>query len=222
MKNITMLRGLKYPDEYMIKFFFKQKLHEKKGNVIEFGCSNGNNLSLFYQYGYSTAGVDYSLKNIQNANYNFSNIYESNANFSFFSENMLDYIQKKDTIKYDVFMIPNVISYLTKKEFISFLQTAKSNKIFTQGADFFLRTRTIRDYRFGLGTEVAPNSFQMTDNITGEANAICTCYEEHELLDLLKTHLNIKDFFIFYLDNQNYQSGRTILNADVVIWGKIS
>ena len=220
--NIQDIKGLKYPDEYIIKFFFKQKLNQKKGNVIEFGCSNGNNLSLFYQYHYTTSGVDYSQENIKNAIYNFSNIYNSDVTFSFYNENMLDYIQKDSDLQYDVFMLPNVISYLTKSEFISFLKNVQKNKIYKKNADFFLRARTIRDYRFGLGEEIEPGSFRMTDNTTGELNAICTCYEEHELLDLLKTYLSIKDFFIFYLDNQNDQSGRTILNSDIVIWGKIN
>jgi hypothetical protein len=45
--NIKKIEGLKFPDEYLIRFFFKNKLFNKKGDVIEFGCANGNNLSLF-------------------------------------------------------------------------------------------------------------------------------------------------------------------------------
>ena len=52
MINIKEIKGLKYPDEYFIKFFFKNRLQEKKDlTYLEFGCGNGSNLMLPYSYG---------------------------------------------------------------------------------------------------------------------------------------------------------------------------
>lgn len=38
------ISGLRCPDDYMIRMFFKLGLHMNTGSFIEFGCGNGNNL----------------------------------------------------------------------------------------------------------------------------------------------------------------------------------
>jgi len=58
------LKGLKFPDNAVIKFFFKERLGEKCGKVLEYACSNGNNLSLFASYGWECLGVDLNELNI--------------------------------------------------------------------------------------------------------------------------------------------------------------
>lgn len=219
--TIKNIKGLKYPDEYMIKYFFKERLFESKGKVLEFGCSNGNNLSLFYQYDYDTYGVDINEINIKNAKYNFENIYESEGSFTFYSDDMISFVQNNKDLEVDVFMIPNVISYISKEDFIKFLEISVENNIFKKGAKFFLRTRTRKDYRYGLGKKVAEDSYLMQNNITGEEGAICTCYQEYELIDILRKYLNLSNFSINHLDNQNCQNGETILNSDIAIWGDI-
>ncbi|MGB3750066.1 MAG: methyltransferase domain-containing protein [Arcobacteraceae bacterium] len=218
--TIKDLKGLKYPDEYMIKFFFKAKLFEKKGKVIEFGCANGNNLALFHQYNYDTIGIDYSKSATENAIFNFKNIYKSGGNYVFHSTDMLDFVNNNKSINADVFLIPNVISYISKNDFVEFLKISAKNNIYKKNADFFIRTRTKKDYRYGLGKEITKDSFLMETNITGENNSLCTCYDEYELILILKEHLNLKDFKVFSLDNQNDQ-GHKILNSDIAIWGKI-
>lgn len=219
--TIKDIKGLKYPDEYMIKYFFKERLFESKGKVLEFGCSNGNNLSLFYQYDYDTYGVDINEINIKNAKYNFENIYESEGSFTFYSDDMISFVQNNKDLEVDVFMIPNVISYISKEDFIKFLEISVENNIFKKGAKFFLRTRTRKDYRYGLGKKVSEDSYLMQNNITGEEGAICTCYQEYELIDILRKYLNLSNFSINHLDNQNCQNGETILNSDIAIWGDI-
>lgn len=220
--TIKDIRGLKYPDEYMIKFFFKEKLHINSGKVIEFGCANGNNISLFYQYDYDTIGVDLLQASIDDAKYNFDNIYDSKGNSKFICDDMLSFAKNNKDLNADVFMIPNVISYIKKSEFIEFLEVSRKNNLFKKDAKFFLRTRTKKDYRYGLGQEVEDSTFLMTDDVTGEEGALCTCYNEYELIELLKTHLNLENIVISHLDNQNLQNGRVILNSDIAIWGNIS
>jgi len=220
--TIRNLKGLKYPDEYIIKFFFKELLHTTNGKVLEFGCGNGNNLSLYYQYNYDIIGVDLFQSPIDEANYNFKNIYTSNSSFKFICTDMLSYVKNNKNINVDIFTLPNVISYLSKKEFEDFLILSKKNNIFKKNSKFFLRTRTQKDYRYGKGKEIEKDSFLMQDNTTGENGALCTCYSEYELIELLKKHLNLTSFVISHLDNQNLQNNRLVLNSDIVIWGTIS
>ena len=49
--KITELRGLRFPDDYIVKMFFKEGLHRAPGRVLELGCGSGNNLSLFSAFG---------------------------------------------------------------------------------------------------------------------------------------------------------------------------
>ncbi|HEB61691.1 MAG TPA: class I SAM-dependent methyltransferase [Bacteroidetes bacterium] len=220
--TIKDIRGLKYPDEYMIKFFFKENLHTRRGSVLEFGCANGNNIALFYQYDYDVTGVDLLQKSIDDAEYNLENVYDSKGSSSFVCDDMLSFAKSNKNLKVDIFMIPNVISYIKKSDFIEFLKVSQENNLFKKDAKFFLRTRTKKDYRYGLGEEIEENTFLMKDDITGEKGALCTCYNEYELIELLKKYLNLTNIVVSHLDNQNLQNGRILLNSDIAIWGNIS
>ncbi len=118
--------------------------------------------------------------------------------------------------------ISTIINYLTKDEFINFLKFTKDKKIYKDGADFFLRARSIKDFRFGKGELIGKNSYRLNEDITGENGAVCTCYQEFELVNILEEHLNLKDFRVFSLDNQNLHSDIIVNNSDIVVWGKIS
>ena len=117
----------------------------------------------------------------------------------------------------------NIVNYITTDDFINFLKGIVENNIIKRGADFFMRTRTIKDFRFGIGREVAENTYQMPDDytITGEAGCINRFYQESEMIELLKKELNLQEYKIFHLDCQNLQNGVTLLNSDIVIWGKV-
>lgn len=45
-KDLKLLRGLRFPDDYIVKMFFKEGLQHHPGKVLELGCGNGNNLIL--------------------------------------------------------------------------------------------------------------------------------------------------------------------------------
>ena len=71
--NFKNIQGLKFPDDYFVKFFFKKELHLKKNfTFLELGCSNGNNLLLGSLYNHSVVGVDLDEKLIEYAESNFT------------------------------------------------------------------------------------------------------------------------------------------------------
>lgn len=220
--TIRDIRGLKYPDEYIIKYFFKKNFQQIKGKVIEFGSGTGNNLSLFYQYDWDVLGIDIVESITNDAIFNFNHIYNASGTKQFYTSDMNEFILNNHNIQADVFMLPGVISYISKEDFIEFLKLAKEYQVFKKGANFFIRTRSKKDYRYGLGERMGNDSFLMTNNITGEEGALCTCYDEYELVLLLQKYLNLKDFQVLSLENQNEQQGDKLLNADIVIWGTIS
>lgn len=217
------LKGLKFPDIAVVKFFFKQRLHEKGGRVLEFACSNGNNLSLFASYGWECLGVDLSAQNVANGEFNFKNVLKAEK-FSFFNENILDFPKAHPNTKADVFLIPNVINYLPREDFIALLKNSREFGVYKENALFFLRTRSVRDYRYGLGEKIAHNSFLLTnDDTTGEKGCINTAYQDFELVDYLRTHLNLYDFKVLNYESTNIMGDdeRLVLDSDIVIYGRI-
>jgi len=218
------LKGLKFPDAAVIKFFFKEKLHLKAQKVLEFACSNGNNLSLFASYDYECLGVDLSKENLNNANYNFKEVIHAKK-YEFFNENILEFPCKHPQIKADVFLIPNVVNYLSREDFIKLLTLSKKHQMYKENALFFLRTRGIKDYRYALGEKIAHNSFKIdqNDKTTGEAGLINTLYQEYELVEYCKQYLGLYDFKVLSYESTNIMGDddRLVNDSDIVIYGKI-
>ncbi|VAW49910.1 hypothetical protein MNBD_GAMMA04-24 [hydrothermal vent metagenome] len=216
-------KGLKYPDEYFIKFFFKTELDKQSDfTFLEFGCGNGNNLLLPYQYGNHVVGVDLNASSIEHANDNFTMV-QNEHEFQFYAEDMRDFVLKHKSLQADVFLLPSVACYITRADFIQFLQSVKCNQLIKSSVPFYIRLRTPKDYRFGLGEALDKQTFKMpTPSGTGEDGALMVFYDEWELIDLLREHIQLKNFKVFSLDCQNEQAGKTILNSDIVIWGEVN
>lgn len=217
------IKGLKFPDNAVIKFFFKTNLHQKNGKVLEFACSNGNNLSLFASYGYECLGVDINQNNIQNANFNFKEILKA-KNFTFFEYDILHFAKTHPNIQADIFLLPNVINYFKRDDFLRLLESIKEYKAYKENALFFLRTRGVKDYRYGLGKQIGHNSFLLDcDDSTGELGCINTFYQEHELISYLQEYLGLYNFKVLSYENTNVmgKDERLVNDADIVIYGNI-
>ncbi len=220
--KIREIKGLRFPDPYIIKFFYKENLNELNGNVIELGCNSGNNLSLFYSYNFNVCGVDISKEAIQNAKFNFEKLFKNNNKFLFIQEDMrnIENIKKildKNFDKFNVLLIPNVINYLRKNEFETILN--KLHDLLEKKGKFFLRFRSPRDMRVAMGKKIGEDEYFMEDNLTGEGNTILSVYEESEMINLLNKYFKLYNVKIFHLYEENYHKDRKILNADIVIWG---
>ena len=224
--EIINFQGLKYPDDYFIKFFFKTGFQTKQNlKFIEFGSSNGNNLMLPYQYGHNVIGIDIEQESIDNAFFNFNHINKKHpSSFNFHVMDMRKFAQKTNVLEADVFMLPNIVNYISREDFYLFLKLMRENKNIKQNASIFIRCRTPKDFRFGLGTKIGYNAYKMedTDNITGEAGCLNTFYTEYDLISTLQKHLNLRDFTLLQCDFQNIQNGTIISNSDLILWGTIN
>lgn len=218
------LKGLKFPDSAIINFFFKNGLQNLTNqNVLELACSNGNNLSLFSSYENRCVGVDINPINIQNGEYNFKNVF-GYKNYEFHACDMFDFVSKNANFNADILLIPNVINYFLRADFLRLLRLLKENKIYKPNALFFLRTRSIRDFRYGIGKMVEKNCFKMADDydITGEAGCLNTLYQEHELVEILQNELSLNDFKILTYESSNIMKNEYLINdSDIVIYGRI-
>lgn len=130
---ISKIKGFKYPDIDLVRWFFKNNLDKlQNAKVLEFASHNGNNLSLFANYNYHCIGVELDQKNYENAIYNFRKIMKYNK-FEFYNENMLDFATNFKNLNANVFLIPNVINYISKDDFKNMLLNAKINHLYNYG-----------------------------------------------------------------------------------------
>ena len=226
---VGKVKGFKYPDVELVRWFFKSHLNELKDKkVLEFGCHNGNNLSLFASFDYECLGVELEAKNIENANYNFKEL-EKYEKCEFFNADIKEFAASQSGIEADVFLIPNVINFLTKDEFKSLLENSRKNRLYRHGGGafdyyhFFLRARSIKDHRYGLGKNLKNGSFLLDDDeFSGEKGLICTAYEEWELVELLQKYLKLYDFEVLTSENINIKDKIFIKDSDIIVYGKIS
>jgi len=220
---IPKIKGLKYPDEYFIKFFFKERLHEKTNlKFLEFDCGNGNNLMLPYQYNHEVIGIDYDKTLISYANENFRLLNFKNK-YSFYAEDMKSFAKNTHNIMADVFLLPSVIYYISREDFILFLENIVKNNNIKKETQFYIRVRSKKDFRFGYGEKIAENRYKLPLNsITNESNANIEFYSEYEILEILKEVLKLRQYKLFNLDCQNEHNGIIILNSDIVIWGIVN
>ncbi len=218
--HIKDLHGLKYPDEYFIKFFFKNRLHLTKGlNVLELGSSNGNNLMLCYEYEHNVLGIDLNESLINFAKRNF-NLLNGGGNFVFHNSDMRNFCSMNMNLNVDVLVLANCIYYITKNDFINLLINIKKNSIVKSGALIFLRFRDIDDYRNGNGSKVDDNAFIL--DTLDEKDIYCRFYKTNEMIDILTKELCLRSFSVFNIKYQNLENNQKVDNSDVVIWGVVN
>lgn len=217
--NLSEIKGLKFPDEYLIKFFFKNGLNNRKGNVVEFGCANGNNLMLFNHFGWSTTGIDINRDQIEFANYNFSK-YAENQNYLFIEHDISKSINGVLKGNFEVILFPSVIYYISRESVLNLLRETRN--FIKKEAMIYLRARSMRDYRYNRGQQVEHNGFILDIKETGEYQALNVFYHEYELVDMLREELwlDVSTMHICSIDCINPQNGIPVFNSDIVIWGK--
>ena len=220
--NIKNIKGLKYPDEYFIKFFFKHLLHTKSDlTFLELGCSNGCNLALPYQYDHCVIGIDLNTEHIQHANENYKTFSKTN-NYTFYTDDMRTFCKNRVHIKADVLVLANSIYYIPTDDFIKLLHDIKNNNLIKSNIPFFIRFREIDDFRNHKGQKIDENSYILDNKITGEDGVFCTFYDTPKMIQILEKELNLRDFQTMSIKYENIQNNTKVTNSDVVIWGTIN
>lgn len=212
MRALADIRGLKYPDEFVARHFFKRGLDKRTGRVLELGSGTGNNLSLYAAFGWALTGVDYDKKALADARFNLG-----------VSPDLVqaDLSKKLPDLEgpYDVLLIPNLLCYLTAAQARGRL--AELKPMLSRNADVFVRTRLVDDYRYGRGEQVEPDGFKLATPETGEEGLFNLFYTEAGLVDLLTRGLGLSNIQTFRVRFDNQQAGKRVPgNSDLVVWGQ--
>ena len=70
MRPIAELRGLRFPDEYVVKMFFKEGLHRRSGEVLELGCGSAKLSHAVRRFRLGRHGIDNNTVSLANAAHN--------------------------------------------------------------------------------------------------------------------------------------------------------
>ena len=221
MSRLKAIQGLKFPDPYVVRFFFKSGLAGRPGTVLEAGCGNGSNLMLFREYGWNTIGIDINPRALADAEANFAAVPEPGAGFRVLQHDLTPGLPAGLPADLDAVTFPSSLYYLPRGSVVRVL--ADSRRLCRPGAAFYLRMRTPRDFRYGRGEPVETNGFRLADNITGEQGVLNVFYHEYELVDMLRDHLGADggSLRVLHVEYENVQNDVIVSNSDVVVWGRL-
>ena len=214
---LPKLRGLRFPDSYVIKFFFKEGLDKSSGNVIELGCGSGNNLYLFRAYNYYVCGIDNDSRAINNAKFNFQLLFGKDSGYKFIESDIRHIGSLETNVKFDILLMPSVIYYIRKREFNKVLSRIRN--ILADKGKFFIRFRSPRDMRVALSKRIGDGEYIIESDITKEKGCILSVYEEYEIISMLKKYLNIANIKTQHIYEENLFNDQKIFNSDIVVWG---
>jgi SAM-dependent methyltransferase len=212
MRELREIRGLKYPDDFVVRWFFKRGLQDRPGRMLELGSGTGNNLTLPLAYGWTVTGVDIDPGALDDARFNLGEGPELIARD--LSRGLPDKLGRFDAV-----MIPNLLCYLRLAEAQRLLDQLSA--CLAPGGEVFVRTRLVDDYRYGRGEPVETDAFRLATPETGEAGLINRFYTEAELVELLSGRLGLHEPETFRVRFDNLQAGRRVPgNSDLVVWGR--
>jgi len=215
MPALPDIRGLKYPDEFIARHFFKRGLHQRTGRVVELGGGTGNNLSLYAAYGWSLTDVDYSQAALDDARWNLG------PEATLIQADLSLGLPDLGEASIDVLLIPNLLCYLTAAQATAVLTAARAR--LAPGAEVFVRTRLVDDYRCGKGVEEEPNGWRLATPETGEAGLFNLFYTPEGLVERLVADLGLVDPVALKVSFDNVQNGvRVAPNSDLVVWGAVA
>lgn len=212
MRPLREIRGLKFPDEFVVRHFFKRGLSERKGRVLELGCGTGNNLALYRQWGWTCVGIDYDPRALDDCRFNLG------EGVGLIQADLSRGLPALDGV-FDAVIVPNLLCYLTISQANAVLRALRPR--LAPQADVFVRTRLTDDYRYGRGVEEEPDGFRLDTPETGEAGLFNLFYTPVGLTGLLASGLGLDAPTVLTCRFDNVQAGQEIPgNSDIIVWGQ--
>ena len=221
---IPNIKGLKFPDEAVTRFFFKETLSNINGKVIELGCGSGNNLRLFYEFGWDVTGVDTNLQCLTHANENLSSIkdeYGLKSDYCMVLDDMLHYLENHRGDFFDVVLFPSSLFYLSYDQITSVLYHL--TKIVKPGSLLFFKLVTNLDYRsLNKNKErLGESTYRLKFRETDEFDCVVTYLSREKWASLIKGYFNFEYFNTLVLHFDHIQNGVNMRNDNIVFYGRL-
>ncbi len=220
----SKIKGLKFPDEAITRFFFKSGLNNIRNSVLELGCGTGNNLRLFYEYGWDVAGVDLNANAVSGAIENLSSIkdeYQLANNFNIVQDDMTHFLEANPRKPAHTILFPSTLFYLTYEEIVKTLKLV--SEVAQPNGFLFFKLLTKEDYRFLNPNKesIGNSSYRLKFSETDEYNQIITFLSRDEWIKLISEHFNFASFNAFDLRFEHLQNSVLTQNSNLIFYGKL-
>jgi len=219
------IQGLKFPDEALVRFFFKSGLDAQKESVLEMGCGSGNNLRLFYEYGWNVSGVDISATALSDATKNLKTLqkeYNLANTFEIIHDEMLHFLENSSIKLMNAVLFPSSLFYLSYADIQAVLNLiAKRVK---PGGFLFFKLLTDSDFRFRNINKMSlgNSSYRLMFAETGEYGQSITFLSRNDWQILLEKFFNFESLSILDLKFEHVQNGIITDNANLICYGKLA
>ena len=215
MSLLAELEGLKFPDEMVTRFFFKNGLQRRRDRVVELGCGNANNLTLFAAHGWTCAGLDIAPSLLDQGKRNFERMGLQAPRLV--AADLNDTLPEFGTI--DVLLLPSSLYYVhvdRARQIVAEIAPSLS-----QGALVFCRFRTPDDYRYARGDDLGQDCFLLSIAETSELGCVNAFYSLEAMLAVLAPcSIDPTSLRVMKLVFDNLGCGdQMIRNDEIVLWG---
>lgn len=216
--TIASLRGMRYPDTYVVRMFHKLGLDQTPGRVLELGCSSANNLMHFCAFGWEAVGLDCDAAALADGRHNLG---QTGGRGHLIDHDLNTGLPDDLAGPFHALLIPSTLYYITRPAVWDCLRAVRPR--LAARAAVYLRSRLPDDHRCGRGTAAEPGGWRLTIDYTGELGCLNVFWDEWELLDLLRDTLDLAPAAVTRLRvaYDNIQGGRLIRNSDIVLWGRL-
>jgi SAM-dependent methyltransferase len=222
MISLKEWQGLRFPDEFLVRFFFKNAMAESRGKVLELGCASGANLIVFAEYGWDCTGVDIFPELVEQARSNYSRMAAlgqvSPDSWQFVAADMRDYLSKESDL-FDCILFPSSIYYLDMIGIRDCLHNV--SRLLKPGGKFFFHMREKGDYRHLHGTKLDDTTVRADFPETGEQGCIISFFDPTEFLKIITEYWPVMPHPVLLKSGfDNPQGNKIISNRDFIIWGQ--
>lgn len=214
MSLLAELEGLKFPDEMVTRFFFKNELQRRSGRVLELGCGNANNLTLFAAHGWTCAGLDIAPALLDQASRNFERL--GLVAPRLVAADLNDTLPDFGAI--DVLLLPSSLYYVHVDRAQQIIAEIAPSLV--SGSQIFCRFRTPDDHRYGLGDDLGQDCFRLNISETSELGCINAFYSLEAMLAVLAPcGIDLATLRVMKLAFDNLgRDDHMIHNDEIVLW----
>jgi SAM-dependent methyltransferase len=196
-----------YPNEHVVRFLMRHYSNQRDEllRALDIGVGGGRHTKLLCELGFDAYGIDISLTELKFA---LGDIAKSSRKAQLSRASMIRLPFRDESC--DVVISVGVFYYGYARDERDAIQECW--RILKRGGRAFVIVRSTRDYRFGKGKELEPNTYRMESNETNEMGtiqhflteeAVCEYFSSFSRLDIEKAETTFM--------------GRRALNSDWLI-----
>lgn len=201
------LHDLKWPDENVVKFLYKNKEKVMEGKILDFGCGSGRNTRVMADMGLDIIAMDYNKECLDLTAKKIPQydkiLYICNDETKIPLED-----QSINTIIAD-----GALFYLSRKKEMELL--SELSRVLKREGIFFADYRSKEDWLYGRGEEIEKDFYKL--NCCGSLNGITYAFRDIDEIKEMYKSIGMK--IVNYEKIDHWSDNCKRKNSHYIIWG---